>query len=222
MWLWDGDSGRLLLERPRESGSGGVMAVTADQRHVLLSAGHSVAVYDLGDGRQVNELVAGAAGSAQGGPVAGLASDGRRVVALCGDGRLRVWALNSGELLHTLSGDAFGIRELLGVTDDGRRALSQSRSGAVEVWELDHGRRVHTLPHRLQILDWAVGAGDDRLITAARDGRLVEWNLGTGRAVAAFKADGPMRACAQTPSGRIIAGDAFGQVHVLESIPAES
>lgn len=215
--IFASDSGREVLNHERESASPGAFTTTRDGRRVVLTSGQSALIFDIATGDHIAEL-AGQGGHA--GPLAGLAVTERHAIALSGDGRLRVWSLESGELVHTLSGDAFGIRVLLGVTGDGARALSQSRSGTIEVWDLDRGKRAHALSHRVQILDWASDpSGDGRLLTGARDGRLILWNLASGRRIATFKADGPMRACALAlHRQRVAAGDELGRVHILEPV----
>lgn len=221
LWVWATESGDNLVAYQRDPASAGAVALTVDQRQVLVSAGENVRMFDVATGERVAEFF-GQGGHA--GPIAGLAATERYAVALSGDGRLRVWELMSGELSHTLSGDAFGIRVLLGAIESGGGdgvcyALSQSRSGAIEVWDLVGGRRLFALPHRVQILDWVADKSGGYLFTAARDGRLIAWDLSDGRRAATFKADGAVGACALSADGsRVVVGDRFGRVHILEPV----
>jgi WD40 repeat protein len=53
----------------------------------------------------------------------------------------RIWELESGRELQTLSGHA-GVVLAVAVTPDGRRALSASWDKTLKVWDLESGREL--------------------------------------------------------------------------------
>lgn len=68
--------------------------------------------------------------------------DGRRAVAGSEDGKLRLWDLESGEILRTLEGHAAEVSHLTVLS--GGRLLSGSWDGTVRLWDTDEGRILRT------------------------------------------------------------------------------
>ena len=70
-----------------------------------------------------------------------VSADGLRVVSGGDDGMLRVWDLDTGTLLHTLTGHV-GSVDAVAVSADGRHAASGGKDGTVRVWDLEQGVEV--------------------------------------------------------------------------------
>ncbi|MEM7113214.1 MAG: NB-ARC domain-containing protein [Chloroflexota bacterium] len=81
--------------------------------------------------------------------------DGRRVLTACdsgGDTSVKVWNIESGEVLHTLSGHSSNVDTIL-LHPDRQRVLTACSGGGlrtsgdanVTVWDIDSGKVVHTL-----------------------------------------------------------------------------
>ena len=98
-----------------------------------------------------------------------------------GDSTLKVWDLQSGAELHTLSGHA-GWVSAVAVTPDGRRAVSASADYTLKVWDLASGRELHTLRgHAHGVNAVAVTADGRRAVSASCDSTLKVWDLPSGR-----------------------------------------
>ena len=70
--------------------------------------------------------------------------DGRRAVTASNDRTLKVWELESGRELQTLSGHAGWVRAVA-LAPDPWRAVSASSDRTLKVWELESGRELQTL-----------------------------------------------------------------------------
>ena len=70
--------------------------------------------------------------------------DGQRAVSASEDQTLKVWDLDSGRELRTLTGHT-GSVTAVAVTPDGQRAVSASGDETLKVWDLDSGRELRTL-----------------------------------------------------------------------------
>jgi WD40 repeat protein len=67
--------------------------------------------------------------------------DGRRAVTTGGDGTARVWDLDTGAELHTLTGHTYWVTAVA-VIGDGRRAVTTGDDGTARVWDLDTGQEL--------------------------------------------------------------------------------
>jgi WD40 repeat protein len=65
-----------------------------------------------------------------------LTADGQRAVSASGDNTLKVWDIESGQELRTLSGHSDPVNAVV-VTADGRRAVSASADHTLKVWDLE-------------------------------------------------------------------------------------
>jgi len=84
---------------------------------------------------------------------------------------VRVWDLQAGTLLHTLTGHDGGVSSVA-VSADGRRAVSGSTGGLVWVWDLDAATLLYTFEaHAGLVNSVAVSAygGSRRVGRQARD-----------------------------------------------------
>src|SRR5450755_1735608 len=71
--------------------------------------------------------------------------DGGRAVSASNDRTLKVWDLESGRELQTLSGHAGWVRAVALAPDDPWRAVSASSDRTIKVWELQSGRELQIL-----------------------------------------------------------------------------
>ena len=114
--------------------------------------------------------------------------DQRRVVSGSYDGTLRVWDLETGEILRTLEGNlARGVNVIAVV--DGRRAIAGSNDGALQVWDLETGKTLCT-PRRHGHWVIAVTVVDaHRALSSSADGTLRVWDLETGKTLRTLRRD---------------------------------
>jgi WD40 repeat protein/energy-coupling factor transporter ATP-binding protein EcfA2 len=133
----------------------------------------------------------------------------RMAVSGYGDGSIKVWDLETGEQIKTLSYPEFlkGSRaaHAVAVIPDGRSAISGSSAG-VEVWDLRLGTHVKTLVgHGEQVNAVAVSPDGRLVVSGSRDKTLKVWDLESGedlRTLSGHREE--VRAVAVSPDGRLV------------------
>jgi len=108
---------------------------------------------------------------------------GRRALSASDDFTLKVWDLDSRELLHSLEGHDDEVLHSI-VFANGRRALSTSIDHTLKVWDLESARLIHTLEgHSHNVLHAVVFADGKRALSASTDHTLKIWDLESGRII---------------------------------------
>ena len=108
--------------------------------------------------------------------------DGRRILGVGYDGRIRFWDAGTG----ARSGDASGGgRELTAAafSADGRRFATGGQDGVIRVWSAAGGPPVAVLRgQRSRMYDVGFGAAGDRVVSAGDDGTARIWDAGRTQA----------------------------------------
>jgi WD40 repeat protein len=226
--VWDLDSGETLHVLTGHAGGVYEVTVSADGRRAVSSGDDgAVRVWDLAAGTQavpatrglrrwftaphrryvIPPTVRSLSASA----------DGSRAVSGYDDGTVRVWDLDSGARLRTLTGHT-GRVAAVAVSADGSRAVSGGADGTVRVWDLDSGKTLHVLTgHTGAVAAVAVSADGSRAVSGSKDQTVRVWDLGQGVEFATFVSDSEITALAATaPAMRVIAATSTGPVHLLE------
>ncbi|MDT9298615.1 MAG: WD40 repeat domain-containing protein, partial [Arthrospira platensis PCC 7345] len=68
-----------------------------------------------------------------------IAPDGKRAVSASWDKTLKLWDLEQGGELATLSGHSFSVTSVA-IAPDGKRAVSASNDKTLKLWDLEQGR----------------------------------------------------------------------------------
>ena len=116
------------------------------------------------------------------------AKDDNHDIAVSGsaDRTLRVWDLNTGQLLKTLEGHTSRVNAVA-ITHDGRRAISASADGTIRIWNLRNGQPLKTFVGQngrtCNFRAVALTHDDKQLVSASEDGFLRIWNLNTGQII---------------------------------------
>ena len=137
-------------------------------------------------------------------------SDGR-VVSGSDDGMLRVWDVESGQILRNLEGHSRGINAVAML--DSRRVISGSDDGTLRVWDVESGRTLQTLMgHYPQGRVHAVAVLDSRRVVSVYDaGPLQVWDVESGKTLQTFEGhSGQVCAVAVLDSRRVVSGSYGG------------
>jgi WD40 repeat protein len=145
--------------------------------------------------------------------------DQRGIVALGRETGLRVWSLESGQLVAS---DSSFRPALATFSPDGSRVAIADRLGGIQAWDLDDWSLLSTLHgHRLPVTDLAFSPDGRRLVSAGSDGLLIDWEVDTGRMIDTL--EGPSRIYMRlqmSGSGKHLACiDAAGRGHVWTLAP---
>lgn len=132
-----------------------------------------------------------------------------------GNSSLKVWDLDRGALLQTLSGNPNGINALALLSGD--RVISGGGDRAVNIWDIQGGDRLQTLKnHRRWIEDLAVTPDQKLAISASADNTLIVWDIQSGKKLHTLEGHtGPVNSVTLTPDGtQAISGSADGTVKI--------
>ncbi|MDT3442993.1 protein kinase domain-containing protein [Pseudofrankia sp. BMG5.37] len=138
-----------------------------------------------------------------------LSPDGRLVVT-GGDETIRVWELDTGRLVQTLTAPT--SVEAVGLSPDGRLVVTGGGGNKVRVWELATGREVHTLRGHTGPANSVAVSPDGRFVVSAGDSTVRVWELATGRRVHVLRGGGErVESVAVAPDGRVAVSAGGGE-----------
>jgi WD40 repeat protein len=142
-----------------------------------------------------------------------LTPDGKCAVSGAQDNTLCVWDLEGNQPTRVLEGHTNSV-QAVALTPDGEVVVSASDDNTVRVWDLKGNQLPRVLRHSSFVKSVALRADGKRAVSGSHDNRLRVLDLDDGRCVATFTCDAWVQVCAWA-AGRIVAGDAAGQIHVL-------
>lgn len=149
--------------------------------------------------------------------------DGRRLIAACDDGKLRVYDWKAGTVLQERTATEQPTNmPCVALTPDGKHAATSHLDGTVRIWDLerpDLAPSVITAPNMgSEIHSLAFGKGGKVLATVAEGtaaGLFVFGLDGTPQGFLASLA-GQLHALAALPDGRLIGADGWGALPVFD------
>jgi WD40 repeat protein len=197
--VWALAIGQLRFSVTGPSSPVSAVAVTPDSRHaVSASRNGSLRVWDLQTGQLLSTLVAqessvNAVVLELDGPqdenrpvqvalpievsAVAVSSNGRHALSGCYDQTLRLWDLQTGQLLRTFVGHEDKVSAVV-ITAGGRQALSASHDRTLKLWDLQTGQLLSTLAgHEDGVSAVAVTPDGRHAISASGDRTLKLWDL---------------------------------------------
>ena len=119
-----------------------------------------------------------------------VALDGQRIVSGSYDNTIKVWDLETGAQLHTLTGHE-GWRHSVAL--DGQRIVSGSSDKTIKVWDLETGAQLHTLTgHEGNV--FSVALDGQRIVSGSKDKTIKVWRQPTVGSMALQCAHAPLDA----------------------------
>jgi WD40 repeat protein/serine/threonine protein kinase/Flp pilus assembly protein TadD len=154
-------------------------------------------------------------------------ADGKRIITICGEGKVRAWVASSGKLLRT----AFETKDVpitrVAISPDGQKMAivtgdtnNRYVPGAASLWDLATGKRVgQPMRHRANIESVVFSPDSKRILTAGWDGAAQLWDAATGLpATSPLKHPDALEMARFTPDGRtIVTGGSDGSVRWWDS-----
>ncbi len=232
--VWDPETGEELLTRR----SGAIMftGVTSHYNRFLVSP---ATLYMTPDGRYIVtesslrylDLSTGEERRNLRGPFCGDVID---IIMVCDNfddnylttdiPTLKVWDLESGELVSTLKGAKIDL-DAFAITPDSHYAFSISEDGTFQFWDLKNGEELPTsegvlgdptAKHGRRFGAIEVMPDSRHVLLASWDTSFKIWNIEQRKVVAKFDGESPLTACAIAPDGvTIVIGELSGHVHFL-------
>ncbi|KAI8062254.1 WD40-repeat-containing domain protein [Gongronella butleri] len=158
-----------------------VTSLQCDDKYIVIGCdNHRIEVFDTATGCKVRTLVGHEGGvwalEFKGGddPL-----DPDRILVSAGcDRDVRVWNLDTGELLHVLSGHSQTVRCLK--MKDKRTLVTGSRDFSLRIWDIEQGKLLHVLLGHQQSIR-CLDICDNILVSGSYDSTARVWDLTTGR-----------------------------------------
>ena len=135
-----------------------------------------------------------------------LSPDGQTLVSSSGDNTIKIWRIETGQVLHTLSGHTDTVRAIA-LSADGRTLASASGDHTIKLWNIETGQLNHTLVGHLgPVWSIAISADGQTLVSGGEDGTLKIWRLQTGELLHTIPAhSGRVFSVAIAPNGDTVA-----------------
>lgn len=122
--------------------------------------------------------------------LANISADGRKALSGSVDGTIKLWDLESGEEIRSVSGH--GNKPLfLCFSFDENQALSGDRDCTLKLWDLRKGKEIRTfVGHQSPILSVAIDKTRNHVLSGSADGKLNLWDLKTDSPLRTFGVSG--------------------------------
>ncbi|MEK6284529.1 MAG: WD40 repeat domain-containing protein, partial [Acidobacteriota bacterium] len=139
--------------------------------------------------------------------------DGRRIVSASVDRTLKLWDVQTGTELASLSGHTEEV-VACAFSPDGSRIVSGSEDGTLKLWDAQTGAELATLAGHGRVT--ACAFSPDGSIVSASWGSLMLLNAQTGVQICEYQLEAPDKATAWSPrGGNLAAADRLGHFLIL-------
>ncbi|MEJ6487517.1 WD40 repeat domain-containing protein [Nostoc punctiforme UO1] len=106
-----------------------------------------------------------------------ISPDGNTLATGIRDNAIKLWNINDGKLIHTLTGHQAEVRTVT-FSPDGTLLASGSRDGTVKLWNLTTGKEISTFTaHKLQVWSVAFNPDGKTFASAGQDGTIKIWRV---------------------------------------------
>ena len=132
--------------------------------------------------------------------------DGRTIASASWDGTVKLWNVESGDIIFNLEGHTGGV-DALSFSPDGRTLASGSWDGAVKLWDFESGDIIFTLEEHTGGVDAVSFSPDGRtLASGSWDGTVKLWAIERGDITATLEGvASAATSVSYSPDGRTLA-----------------
>ena len=230
--LWDCESGRdLKTVEPGSLRLSSLLAVSDNANRVISATrdDHEIVVWHVNNPNGSNiSLLSGHTDS-----VCGLAvtADGLKAVSISRDGTLRLWNLETGLLLKTLSGHVCSGADAVAISDDATWAVCVQSGSKLGVWNLVNGAGPVEIGggsdgHTDSITSLCIfeTTGGKRIISGSKDKTVKLWDAVSGSLIQTFAGHTKMvtAVCVRSDMAVSVSNDMTLKLWSLSEAPAIS
>jgi WD40 repeat protein len=151
---------------------------------------------------------------------AALSPDGRYVLSGGRDGNLKLWSLESGREIRTLTGHLAAVNAVA-FSPDSRWILSGSSDTTLRLWNPEDGRTISIFQGHQSVVSAAVFSPDGRTVLSGGLDQLVKvWEVLSGRELLSLKGHtDSVNSVAFSPDGRyLLSGGGDGALRLWEAV----
>ena len=136
---------------------------------------------------------------------AAFSPDGKRIISGSYDNTLKLWDVDSGNCLMTLSGHRLQVTAA-SFSPDGKRIISASFDKTIKIWDVDSGNCIKTLSgHTLQVTAASFNPDGKHIISASFDKTIKIWDADSGNCIKTLSGHTrSVRAASFRPDGKRI------------------
>ncbi|WP_250121181.1 caspase family protein [Chroococcidiopsis sp. CCMEE 29] len=124
-----------------------------------------------------------------------------------GDKTIKLWHLQSGELLRTFSGEHLDTVWSVAISPDEQTIVSGSGDKTIKIWNLNTGKLLRTLSgHKDTVRSVAISLDGQTIVSGSGDKTVKIWNLNTGKLLRTLSGHtDAVRSVAISPNGQTVA-----------------
>jgi WD40 repeat protein len=192
--LWEAATGRLVRTFQGHRGYVNSVAISPDERMAASGSTDGVLiVWDLSTGSRIRSM--GDSPEQHGAPVAtfdtlirwmdepggvAFSPDGRLVLSAVHGKVLKLWDIETGNLVGTFTGHGSTVSSVA-FSSDGRRILSGSSDNTVILWSTEDRRAIHIFSgHESQVTSVAFSPNSRLALSASKDKTVKLWDVESG------------------------------------------
>ncbi|MDZ8095458.1 MAG: AAA-like domain-containing protein, partial [Nostoc sp. DedQUE05] len=145
--------------------------------------------------------------------------DGKTLASASTDNTIKLWNLDTGKKIITLSGHSNWVNSVV-FSPDGKTLASASFDNTIKLWNLDTGREITTLSGHSNSVHSVVFSPDGKtLASASFDNTIKLWNLDTGREITTLSGhSNSVYSVVFSPNGKTLASASFDKTIKLWSL----
>jgi uncharacterized protein with WD repeat len=112
-----------------------------------------------------------------------ISPDGQTLVSGGSDNLIKIWNLNTGEEIHTITGHSEPVYSVA-ISPDGQTLISSSDDNTIKVWNLTTDEQIYTLTEDSDgVFAVAISPDGQTLVTGSKNGKIKVWYLTTGEEI---------------------------------------
>ena len=111
---------------------------------------------------------------------ANFSPDETKIVSASQDGTVKIWNVNSGACIKTLTGHTTVVKYAT-FTPDGSKIVSASKDNKIKIWNVNTGECLKTLiGHNDYVNHISFSPDGGKIISSSSDGSIKVWNMSSG------------------------------------------